>query len=359
MSKTHYRKSPSGAARAQACPASAMQPVEVEPESSSFAKEGDWAHDALERWLVSGEEPEDEELREYLRPLYTHCMRVMGQAAEARVEVTYVSAADPDWGGTADFAALSECREIAWIDDLKYGVGEEVEAKDNAQLLSYAALHLELWPTVETFFLSIWQPRIEGPDNDTWEVTSDAVREWATGYHARLRPENAEVYSAGSWCKWCPVAPTCPELYSIAVKEAKEGFATASDDIEGESKRIDRWLHLLSVEPAIKYAMDAAHKGLYGILSRGGHVPGKKLVMGLGNREYTKPDEEVIEELLAAGASEEEVVVKKVISPAKADKLGLKKVVATMVERPERGLKMVDSSDKRAAAEPPKFDPID
>lgn len=342
---THYRKSPSAAKRHRACPGSLYLPQD-DPQNETYADEGTEAHEALCKWCVFDIEPEDDELRGHLEPLWRHVKRLESQnPQEMRFEETIESLYEGDWGGTPDIATLSECHTIAWIDDLKYGAGVPVSAEKNDQLLSYAGLCLETWPKVETFYLSIWQPRIEGPDNGTYEASADEVREWVQGYHARLSSENAEVFAAGDHCRWCRAKSICPELYRLGMDAAREDFSTSSDDIAGEGRLIDRWLYLLSIESPVKQAFDAARARLLEIIKRGGRVPGYKAVKRLGNRAWTLPDEEIIAAFAAEGIGKEVITELVLASPAQAEKTTkLKKLVEDLVHRPDLGVSLAEQS---------------
>lgn len=343
----HYPHSPSAAKRHKACPGSMYLPQE-DPQGTEFADEGTLAHESLYDWCVHGIEPEDDDLRGHLEPLWRHTQRLAAQEPmEQRFEVTIESLYHGDWGGTPDVATLSECGTVAWIDDLKYGEGVAVPADENDQLLSYAGLCLETWPHVETFFLSIWQPRVEGPENDTFEAPVERVREWVREYFARVSPENAEVYAAGDHCRWCRAKSICPELYARAQEMATADFSSASADIEGEAKLIDRWLYLLSIESPVRAAIESARGRLLEIIRGGGRVPGYKAVRRLGNRAWSMSDAEVLAAFEAEGIGKEVITELRLASPAQAEKkTKLKKLVERMVHRPELGVALAPASAK-------------
>lgn len=343
----HYRHSPSAASRHLACPGSMFLPQD-DPEGTDFADEGTAAHDALYAWCARGIPPDDEELLGRLEPLWRHTQDLAAQSPlEQRFEVTIESMREGQWGGTPDHCCLSECGTIAWIDDLKYGAGVKVWAEGNAQLLSYAGLCLETWTRVETFILSIWQPRIEGGERDVWEVPASKVREWVFDYFATVNADNADKFAAGDHCRWCRAKSVCPELYRLSVEQSKIDFAT-SDEFTSpaeEAEWVSKWLWLLSIEKPLRDAVEAAKERLLNVMRRGGRVPGKKAIRRLGHRAWSIDEKEVIERFSAAGVSEEDLVVKSLASPAQVEKkTKLKGLVEECVSRPDLGVALVDDS---------------
>ena len=347
MSKKHYRRSPSGATRAINCPASVYIEGTDNQASSVYAEAGTLRHDWLENWLLTGDPPDDAEARELLRPMYEHCVRVGREAAEQHVEVTLESQRLDDWGGTPDHAAVSDCGSVGWVDDFKWGEGVRVVAEGNDQLMSYASLLSEQWTRVETWFLSIWQPRVPGPPADTVEVSAEEVAAWTENYIARTDESNRDVFAAGDWCRWCRAVSTCPHLYAEAKKAAAEDFSAVSDSDLERDKQIDRWLYLESIEGAVVSSIKQAKKNLHTAAVDGYKIPGRKLVTKYGNRRWAVEDEVLAEVCMQAGIPLADVIDSKYVSPTRFEKLGHYADVEHLVERPEVGLSLVSISDGR------------
>jgi hypothetical protein len=145
---------------------------------------------------------------------------------ERRMDMSWLH---PKLGGTADFIAAKFLDELVVV-DLKFGKGVMVEVEANEQELTYVvgAVH-------ETGFdgtrVSLWiaQPRKEHDDGPfrRWECTMDEVR----AHQHRLRERALETerpdapLAPGEWCKFCPVAGSCPALADRAMLEAQLDFS--------------------------------------------------------------------------------------------------------------------------------------
>jgi hypothetical protein len=107
--------------------------------------------------------------------------------------------------------------QIITLIDYKNG-GWDVEAKDNKQMLTYAATFLDDYPDVEWFRLVIFQP-------NSWmnKVNPEQQDGWKQHMHSRAEVENhrqvvlnAIAYEGpprpGPQCRWCPAFSRCPAM---------------------------------------------------------------------------------------------------------------------------------------------------
>lgn len=121
--------------------------------------------------------------------------------------------------GTID-ALWSEDNKCIDIADLKTGL-RGVNALDNAQLLTYAVIVSENYPTAETFRLRIVQPLRYYYDGNVYS------REQIAAFRERIRNaiELPQSYLAGSHCEFCPNRLDCSTLRNSLfglIDEAKE-----------------------------------------------------------------------------------------------------------------------------------------
>lgn len=121
--------------------------------------------------------------------------------------------------GTID-ALWSEDNKCIDIADLKTGL-RGVNALDNAQLLTYAVLVSENYPTAESFRLHIVQPLRYYYDSNVYS------REQVAAFRERIRNaiECAPEFASGSHCEFCPNRLDCSVLRSSLfglIAEAKE-----------------------------------------------------------------------------------------------------------------------------------------
>lgn len=144
---------------------------------------------------------------------------------EQRVELSSVLGA-PDQFGTSDFIAANEAKRHMHVADLKFGMGERVDATENYQGMLYAlgALHeMEVLygaDAFDTVTIHICQPRIDHIDE--WMVSVEDLRAFgrkaaeavqrAEGARCSGGREEFQTYLSPSdkACRWCKVKSTCP-----------------------------------------------------------------------------------------------------------------------------------------------------
>ena len=177
----HARLSPSGAHRWIACPGSLALEAEYPDDSSSYAAEGTLAHDIAGQCLEENLDPEDFLYKRFevdgfvfsvdeamVKHVADYMRLVRGYAEggvlliERKVNFSPVVGVEDSFG-TAD--AIIVKGDTMTVVDLKYGMGVEVSAEKNPQLMLYAlgalndygdlagaippaaALRTAIWPT--------------------------------------------------------------------------------------------------------------------------------------------------------------------------------------------------------------------
>lgn len=228
MTQVHARLAPSGAYRWINCPASVTVPPLTPPGTSSYAREGSFAHSVAEKILKDElffeplvQEVEGQRfvitptLLDYLEPYVDlarhHMERADYYGLEAKVQV-----GKTEITGTADFYAYYKQTQDLYVLDLKYGAGVRVSA-DTPQTKLYAlgvASHLGLHNPNTRVSSIIVQPRISGVDiaSESIETLND-LHDW---FNAEVLPavvaieRGITVENPGSWCQFCPRYRECP-----------------------------------------------------------------------------------------------------------------------------------------------------
>ena len=117
----------------------------------------------------------------------------------------------PGGFGTGDCVIIAE--PLLQIIDFKYGQGVLVEAEKNPQLMLYAlgALHgFDTLYEIDEVAVTIFQPRRSNVA--TWHVSVADLQTWAEEIvrpTAKLAGKGEGSFAAGSWCRFCKIAPTC------------------------------------------------------------------------------------------------------------------------------------------------------
>lgn len=249
---THAKFGPSKAHRWIPCPGSIALEPEGPQESSDFADEGTAAHILGSRALeaekdavfYAGEEIQPRvESKVYLVnddmvlnvQVYLDDVRSRAAGGTLLIEqrLSFSEAIDqPESFGTADAVIIQEDGALLIVEDLKYGMGVQVCAKDNEQLMLYALAALETYEpiiggTVKRVRGVICQPRLDHIDEHEWTVEElrtfaekaklaanyavQAVECAATG--ADVEEQEPELFAPGDkQCRWCPAKATCKAL---------------------------------------------------------------------------------------------------------------------------------------------------
>lgn len=150
---------------------------------------------------------------------------------EVRVDISDLTPI-PKQGGTADLVILSP--GILNTIDWKYGLGVQVFAKSNTQLLLYAWGAFTRWDDTyhfEIIRLNIAQPRLG--HFDVWEISREELIEWAAWAKNRAHgawERNADRTPSPKACQWCKVAVGCPALEVLRQSLVEQTLDDAFDD---------------------------------------------------------------------------------------------------------------------------------
>jgi hypothetical protein len=328
----HALLSPSSAARWMRCPGSvalisAEKPAE---RTSAYAEEGTFAHAVAASLLMNEPLPQQDgfstaDVAEAVRPYVEYVQAQPGiLQVEQRLPITWITG-EANAFGTADSVLVGNDRLT--IVDLKYGMGVQVDAPQNPQLAIYAAAALEAYAacgTFESVRMAIVQPRLDHVSE--WTLPIEEFRDFVRTIKARAAVARAEIGAPSEaldfrpgekTCKFCPMAGRCSAFAAFAQKAAGAEATPAADalmspaELAGAMANVDAvelWCSKVRAE-----ALDA--------LNSGRPVPGFKVVSGReGPRKWS--DEAAADRMLAGmRISAGDRYEKKLISPAKAQKL--------------------------------------
>lgn len=328
----------STAGRLMACPASYKLSQGIEKKSSSFADEGSMLHAAMEEILLRektreemiGYENEeypghvltDELWDEMIAPALEALDDIACQygeydfECEARVKYPDIDGAF----GTADIIGGND--KYSFILDFKFGRGVMVGAERSSQLAFYtqAAIHTpelaDLFQFKKPIVQAIIQPAFE-PAMDVYVTNHHEIAEFHDQLLAAWEAAQFEKAPAavGEHCRFCPAMPICPE------QRKGVDLALPKVDQEVEVAELGDLMALCDrLEPWIKAVRKAAHD----TLEAGDRVDGWKLVPKRATRRWVS-DAEALKKMAGQKLTQDDTMEKKVISPAKAEKLFKKK----------------------------------
>jgi hypothetical protein len=211
--------------------------------------------------------------------------------------------------------------------------------------------------------MTIVQPRNALVGIDTWECDREYLYKWAFNVllpAAKMTERDDAPYCPGEeQCRWCKGATICPALYERTMDMVQDFFPQVV--VEGDKKEVKE----VVLPPAAELTVDQIQNVLdiAGVLSdyfelvkteaferakRGVEIPGYKIVRGRTSRSWAEESEA---EQMLTEAIGELAFEKKLISPAKAEKVIDKKQVSKYTQISEGKLTLVANSDKRKAVE--------
>lgn len=317
---SHATLSASGSKRWMACLPSAKLESLFPEVASAYAEEGTRAHKIAEQELLArlegpGElvltEPDDLRIQQEVRPYVEHVMslydRLQKEEGDAVLFLeTCVNFENyvPGGFGTADTIIMAG--NTLYLIDLKFGAGVAVDAEDNSQLQLYALGAINEFGEIydlESVTMQICQPRImTGRTFSEQTKTVPELIEWGT---QKVLPRATKAfagegaYVAGEHCRFCKAKAVCrarKEHFTkiTALQQFKPEELTDNGSLAlilREKKQIETWLKDIE-----SYALDQMQKGV--------SFDGLKLVAGRATTDLAKPEEELVEKLLANGVQE-------------------------------------------------------
>lgn len=330
----------STAARVMACPGSSAL-CETVPRlpSSRFADKGTLLHDAIAR-MVTGDTnvlgltyKEEVITQNLIDDKLTPALALFNAVGctdyELEVKVEF-GAYIPNAFGTADI--IGRLGDRAVVLDWKFGDGVMVDAKENAQLMFYAAAAMRKreYANVDEIELIIIQP----PNIRRWVTT----RERLQAFEVELRNavmSNEKSLNAGKHCRWCAARPVCPAVTG-AVDRALQSKLQLLDAVT-----IGAYLKDADV---LQGWIDDLKELAITMMSNDAPVPGWKLVDKRANRRWV--DETATKEFLTDTGNLGKFM--ELVSPAKVEKiLGKKSLPEGLVEAVSSGVTLAPVDDPR------------
>ena len=368
----HSNYSPSRLSRIIACPGSVelienlMSTGEVgEQEPSIYASDGTMLHKVVDNYYVSpgnhnskalnGLEIDNRALildaAEYLDLVFKGIGHY-NLMASSEISVDLKSWGIPDVYGTLDYVIGDLVKRHVHVLDWKFGAGVTVYAKDNPQLLAYAAGVVK-WPTtIQDVTIHIVQPAID--HYDAWKCSINELYDWV---HGTLAIALNKCHSSGTdqfvpgveQCRWCEAKNHCETRITFAQEtaiklfDAKEKLATCPT--------IEDLIELVEMAPLVEGAIKSIRLYLQTELEKGRPVPGLKLVRGRANRKWVNENDAIT--WLAKNTSVEELFKSKLRSPSQFEKevrtLKKSEGFKKLYETPDGKITMVPKSDGRPA----------
>lgn len=379
----------SGAHRFLACPGSVRLSMNL-PDTAGFeAAEGTTAHAVAEEWLRSGEKPThlidttrtvvaggnpyeiliDRAMLAYVGQYVEWMQDVPGDLyVEQRVDYSRLTPI-PNQGGTADSLVLR--RHAATLGDLKYGVGDKIEAANNPQLMLYALGALYRRGDeydIDRVTLRIAQPRLG--HFDEWHTTVGELHdfaEWAKGRMAQAWAPNPPFVPGPKQCRWCRAILVCEAARRKAAQIADLTFedetaaglplgATLSaDPVPLDTPTLAR---LVSWRKWLERLMQAAFDELDRRIKAGETADGWTLGRGRATRRF-RDRAEAAAFLRFIGLTDDDIEKRTMKSPAEVEKTltaltgasakTAKAWIASLVETRPGGLVLVESNKEDRA----------
>lgn len=194
--------------------------------------------------------------------------------------------------------------------------------------------------------MTIFQPRRSNVS--TWTITTADLLAWAetvVAPKAALAAAGDGQFSAGSWCQFCKLAPTCMARAEAKLDIAKYEFAPPAELTDTEIADVLARLPLLT-----KWASDVEAYAARLAINQGKVWPGFKVVAGRSVRKYT--DEAAVAKA-AQAAGYTDIYDRKLITLTAMEKLMGKtqftKILGELIHKPVGKPALVPDSDKRPA----------
>jgi hypothetical protein len=233
--------------------------------------------------------------------------------------------------GTVDL--LIRVGRTTHVIDFKFGAGVRVlalapdgdEDVINAQLLFYAAAARHSLPTffagIEDIVLTIVQPMSIETDAEmvsSVAVTHAELDEFIVAYRAACEEALSDTprLQSGSWCRFCPARPICPEHTKPLLDLAQ--FAVPAAFAMPKEAYLQVLADGLNLVDAIKDIRTALHDQAKQALQNGDHVPGYTLSAGRAERRW-RDENATLATLQSAGFYYDDIMEAAMRSPKRVE----------------------------------------
>jgi hypothetical protein len=364
----HSNYSPSRLKRIIECPGSValIESLEISKaistgKQSSYAAHGTHLHHVFERFYNDQGAEEYYQLDKDDQFLVRECVDYLDVLLKSKGHTNYMVKAEtqvnlgswgiPDVWGTSDYQIIDPMKRHIDVIDWKFGSGVPVYAKENPQLLAYAAGAIG-WPTtLQTVTLHVVQPAIE--NFTIWEITVDELYEWVHGTLAIAINRAAcetELFNPGvEQCRWCEAQNHCRTRFEYAQEWAVKIFE--ANKVLASCPAPEELAKLIDMFPLVEKAYKSILFYAQTEMMKGTQFPGLKLVQGRSNRKWV--DEKKAVEWLSKNTEIDELFTSKLRSPSQMEKelKWLKKNddFKKLYEQPPGKVTLVGESDKRPA----------
>lgn len=256
-------------------------------------------------------------------------------------------------GGTPD--CVHRVGDCLIVTDFKYGFN--FVPADAIQLKIYGFLaYRKYGRVVKTIELRVVQPRCESEFGQIRSTFWDRptfmkdVADWICNALDQI-DAHPDLRVPGDHCTYCPAVkvagmPPCPahvEKFQALLAEVPLPLRPKKEIMSlSENDQLKMILDNKEIINAlIKHAEEAAHDRIY----HGGIIEGYTLTESFKNREWSQSEDTTASALRDAGLTYNQIWVEKLISPAQAEKAGLKGKIDDLTVRESKGLKL--SRDKQ------------
>ena len=296
----HSLYSPSAMARIIPCPPSAALSANLPQNTNPKAEEGTRVHKVIEHalrtktvppafpWKTADNMPD----HEVVQRVFSYVDQLGPGRILSEHRVTLLSNV---WG-TLDIGHIPNPTSLfsnsaITVFDYKNG-GYDVQAKDNAQLLTYAATFLDEYPDVQWFRLVVFQPNSWGAQGEDDNGFKQYIHNRAEVEAHRQAVIDAVNYAGpprpGPHCRWCPAIPACPAMSQDAY------FLMAAISRDRSSLSPHELARMLRIIRAVSDMRDTLEGYLTEALKAGAIVEGTELKPSTKWQQWNNEREAVV-----------------------------------------------------------------
>lgn len=326
-----------------------------ESEAGDPAKEGTACGEVLQAMLENKPIPPVASNGYFINEDMIFYMRSIAEDIFSRVSGQVLCETRIDWQTSSGIwirgqydAAFVDNQGRLCIEDLKYGWGI-VEVKENWQLISYAIGEvIRIGKVFDHIVLKIHQPRPHHEDGSSreWVLTYNELLEYKDKIEARMTDlaNGLKTLTTSKNCKYCPGAQeACPAFSRLFYRALEVSTEFVQDSLTDEevARQLDQ---LNRADEVIKIKRDSLVELGTSRIRKGRIIPGYIQVEKYGHRNWKNGiGPEAIKAMTGKDVTE-----KQVMSPAKAEKLGISKdLIKHLTETKLAGVKLEkkDASD--------------